>query len=77
MTTTEIKLNGSGGVAVFQLVARVLSGVGPLMIMVFSRLLHEWLPNNFMAFSFGQSYLLALLLSAISVVIYALGGGKR
>ena len=77
MTTTEIKLDGSGGVAVFKLAARVLSGAGPLMIMVSSRLLHEWLPNNFMAFSFGQSYLLALLLSAISVVIYALGGGKR
>ena len=77
MTTTEIKLDGDGELAAFKLMTRVVSGVGPLLIMVFTRLLHEWMPSTFMAFSFGQSYLLSLLLSVISVVIYAPREGKR
>ena len=77
MTTTEIRLDGDGELAAFKLVTRVVSGIGPLLIMVFTRLLHEWMPSTFMAFSFGQSYLLSLLLSVISVVMYAPREGKR
>lgn len=77
MTTTEIKLEGDGELAAFKLITRVVSGISPLFIMVATRLLYEWMPNTFMAFSFGQSYLLSLLLAVISVVMYTPREGKR